>query len=107
MLPELVPVKQDGGVAKLFKFPDGKGNVGLISPVNAHFCNTCNRLRLTADGKLKPCLHSKEEISIKGMNVDEVINQMRHAIDAKPACHGELSYYKRSEAGRNMNRIGG
>ena len=107
MLLDLVPVKQDGGVAKLFRFPDGKGNVGLISPLNAHFCNTCNRLRLTADGKLKPCLHSKEEFSIKGMNDDEVVEQMRHAINAKPASHGELSYYKRSEAGRNMNQIGG
>ena len=107
ILSDLVPATQDGGVAKLFKFPDGKGNVGLISPLNAHFCNTCNRLRLTADGKLKPCLHSKDEFSIKGMNFDEVVNQMRYAIGVKPACHGELSYYKRSGAGRNMNQIGG
>ena len=107
VLSDLVPAIQDDGVAKLFKFPDGKGNVGLISPLNAHFCNTCNRLRLTADGKLKPCLHSKDEFSIKGMNFDEVVNQMKYAITAKPACHGELSYYKRSRAGRNMNQIGG
>ena len=100
-------ISKDAGVAKLFRLPDGKGNVGLISPVNAHFCGTCNRLRLTADGKLKPCLHSKEEFSIKGMALEEMVEEMKKAIYAKPACHKELSYEKRSESGRNMNRIGG
>ena len=107
MLTELVPVQKEDGVAKLYRFPDGKGNVGLISPMNAHFCSSCNRLRLTADGKLKPCLHSKEEFSLKGRNFQGMMEQMRQAIYAKPACHGELSYYKRSESGRNMNQIGG
>ena len=107
MLPDLTPVEKDGGVAKLYRFPDGKGNVGLISPLNAHFCGTCNRLRLTADGKLKPCLHSNDEYSLKGMDYEGMKEQMKRAILAKPQCHGELSYYKRSEAGRNMNQIGG
>lgn len=107
ILTELMPVAKDGGVAKLYRFPDGKGNVGLISPVNAHFCGSCNRLRLTADGKLKPCLHSKEEFSIKGLSLEAMIERMKEAVYAKPACHEELSYYKRSEAGRSMNQIGG
>lgn len=106
-LSDLLPVEKDGGVAKLYKFPDGKGNVGLISPLNAHFCGTCNRLRLTADGKLKPCLHSGDEYSLKGMDFNGMVEQIKQAVLAKPACHGELSYYKRSEAGRNMNQIGG
>ncbi|MGN1230766.1 MAG: GTP 3',8-cyclase MoaA, partial [Anaerotignum sp.] len=70
-LPELVPAAADGGVAKLYRFPDGKGNVGLISPISAHFCQNCNRLRLTADGKLKPCLHSSGEYPIKGKTREE------------------------------------
>lgn len=107
VLPELIPAAEDGGVARLYRFPDGKGNVGLISPVNAHFCGTCNRLRLTADGKLKPCLHSNDEYSIKGMNFEEIKEQMTKAILAKPQCHKELSYYQRSDAKRNMNQIGG
>lgn len=107
MLPELMPVAKDEGVAKLYRFPDGIGNVGLISPMNAHFCGSCNRLRLTADGKLKPCLHSKDEISIKGLDLDAMKKRMKDAIYAKPACHEELSYYKRSGAGRSMNQIGG
>lgn len=107
MLPELIPAESDGGVAKLYRFPDGKGHVGLISPIHAHFCGTCNRLRLTADGKLKPCLHSSDEFSIKGMDAAQMTEQMKRAIMAKPACHGELSYHHRSEAKRNMNQIGG
>ena len=60
-LPNAVPVPKDGGVAKLYRLPGAKGNIGLISPINAHFCGECNRLRLTADGKLKPCLHAADE----------------------------------------------
>ena len=61
-LPELVPDAPDGGVAKLYRLPGAQGDIGLISPVSAHFCSECNRIRLTADGKLKPCLHSPAEI---------------------------------------------
>ncbi len=106
-LPELIPVESDGGVAKLCRFPDALGNVGLISPVSAHFCAECNRIRLTADGKLKPCLHSSDEISLKGLDFDGMLRTMRSAILAKPKWHGVLSYQERSQAQRNMNQIGG
>ena len=106
-LPELTPAEQDGGVAKLYRLPGAQGNVGLISPVSAHFCAECNRLRLTADGKLKPCLHSSDEISLKGLDEDGMREKIREAILAKPRWHGELSYYERSRAHRNMNQIGG
>lgn len=106
-LPELIPMPADGGVAKLYRLPDAFGNVGLISPVSAHFCAECNRIRLTADGKLKPCLHSSDEISLKGLDYDGMLETMRSAILAKPKWHGELSYRERSHANRNMNQIGG
>lgn len=106
-IPELVPVEADGGVAKLYRLPDAVGNVGLISAVNAHFCAACNRLRLTADGKLKPCLHAGNEYAIKGLDFDGMVREMRRAILDKPQCHGELSYDHRSDANRNMNQIGG
>ena len=67
-LPELQPVAQDDGVAKLYRLPEAQGNVGLISPVSSHFCGECNRIRLTADGKVKPCLHSGDEYSLKGLD---------------------------------------
>ena len=106
-LPELKSEEQDGGVAKLYRLPGAQGRVGLISPVSAHFCAACNRLRLTADGKLKPCLHSADEISLKGLDQAGMTEKMREAILAKPKWHGELSYYERSHAARNMNQIGG
>ena len=106
-LPELEAVPPDGGVAKLFRLPGAQGNIGLISPVSAHFCSACNRIRITADGKIKPCLHSSDEISLKGLNDEQMLETLRNAILSKPQWHGELSYRERSRAGRNMNQIGG
>ena len=106
-LPELEKVEQSDGVAKLYRLPGAQGNIGLISPVSSHFCGTCNRIRLTADGKLKPCLHSDQEYSIKGLDLDGMRREMERAILDKPACHAPLSAAERSSAGRNMNQIGG
>lgn len=105
-LPELVPQGTDGA-AKLYRLPGAQGNVGLISPLSAHFCGSCSRLRLTADGKLKPCLHSSAEYSIKGLDREGMAEKMREAILGKPEWHGKLDYVNRSKAGRSMNRIGG
>ena len=106
-LPEAVPADHDGGVAKLYRLPGAKGNIGLISPVSAHFCGDCNRIRLTADGKLKPCLHSADEYSLKGLDFDGMKQTLEEAIWNKPAWHGDLDAVHRSQAGRNMNQIGG
>ena len=106
-LPEAVPVPGDGGVAKLCRLPGAQGNIGLISPVSAHFCGECNRIRLTADGKIKPCLHSGAEYALKGLNFDGMRAQLEKAIWSKPAWHGDLDALHRSQAGRNMNQIGG
>ena len=106
-LPQLQPAEQDGGVARLYRLPEAKGNIGLISAVSQHFCAECNRIRLTADGKLKPCLHSDQELSLKGCGPDEMRLQMLRAIEEKPLCHEPLSATARSKAKRNMNKIGG
>lgn len=106
-LPQAVPQARDGGVARLYRLPGAQGNIGLISPLSDHFCASCNRIRLTADGKLKPCLHSGEEFSIKGLSREEMLSEFRRAILAKPSCHAELSATSRSQAGRSMNQIGG
>ena len=100
-------VSPDGGVAKLYRLPGAQGNVGLISPLNAHFCGTCNRIRLTADGKVKPCLHSSDEYSLKGLDFDGMKAVLEEAIRNKPQWHGDLDTVNRSKAGRNMNQIGG
>ena len=107
VLPELEPVPADGGVARLYRLPGAQGNIGLISPISAHFCAECNRIRMTADGKLKPCLHSSEELSLKGQDFDGMRETFRRAILSKPKWHGELDYENHSRANRSMNQIGG
>ncbi|MBQ3542789.1 MAG: GTP 3',8-cyclase MoaA [Oscillospiraceae bacterium] len=106
-LPDAVAVAEDDGVAKLYRLPGAKGNIGLISPVSAHFCGQCNRIRLTADGKVKPCLHSSEEYSLKGLDFAGMKRVLQEAVWNKPAWHGDLDALHRSQAGRNMNQIGG
>ena len=106
-LPELEAEPRDGGVARLYRLPGAQGRIGLISPLSSHFCAECNRIRLTADGKLKPCLHGKAEFPIKGLDREGMRAQFRAAMLAKPEWHGELSYASRSRAGRGMNTIGG
>ncbi|MDD3193823.1 MAG: GTP 3',8-cyclase MoaA [Oscillospiraceae bacterium] len=106
-LPQLEKTDGDGGVAQLYRLPGAKGNIGLISPVSHLFCSECNRIRLTADGKLKPCLHSNTEYNIKGLGYEAMVEQFRKTITGKPARHDELSAKNSSGAGRNMNAIGG
>ena len=107
VLPEALPAAKDGGVAKLYRLPGAKGNIGLISPVSAHFCAECNRVRLTADGRVKPCLHSNAEYPLKGLDFDGMRAQLEKAIWEKPRWHGCLDANHHSGAGRNMNQIGG
>ena len=106
-LPDALPTDSEGGVAKLYRLPQAKGNIGLISPLSAHFCSECNRIRLTADGKLKPCLHRAEEYNLKGLTFSAMRETMAQAIWNKPAWHGDLDALHRSQSGRNMNQIGG
>ena len=106
-LPDAVPAAEHDGVARLYRLPGGQGNIGLISPLSNHFCGECNRLRLTADGHLKPCLHSREEIGIKGMNQQEMARAMQKAVLLKPRQHDPLSCSERSRSARQMNQIGG
>ena len=95
------------GITGRNRLPGAQGSIGLISPVSAHFCGTCNRIRLTADGKIKPCLHSGDEYSLKGLDCDGMAEKLRSAILHKPSWHGALDAEHRSGAGRNMNQIGG
>lgn len=105
-LPQLCSEETEG-VAKMYSLPGALGKVGLITPLSSHFCATCNRIRITADGKVKPCLHGADEYDIKGKTQEEMRVVLREAILAKPLCHDILSYENRSGANREMNRIGG
>ena len=106
-LPDAQPLPKDGGVARRYRLPGAMGSIGLISPVSAHFCGECNRIRLTADGRVKPCLHSGAEYPLKGLDFDGMRAQLEKAIWNKPRWHGDLDAAHHSGAGRNMNQIGG
>lgn len=105
-LPEAEKIGTEG-VARLYRLPGAQGNIGLISPVSCHFCRECNRIRLTADGHLKPCLHSRDEICIRGMNFEEMKEAFAQAISMKPKQHDPLSAREMTQSARTMNRIGG
>lgn len=93
------------GVAKIYQIDGHKGKIGLISPLSNKFCKDCNKIRLTSDGKLKACLHSADEINIKGLSKEEKKGQIIRAIYNKPQKH-QLEN-STSASLRNMNSIGG
>lgn len=106
-VPGLEPLDMIDGVAAMYALPGAKGRVGLIRPISCDFCEGCNKIRLTADGMLKPCLHSGAEISIKGRSREEMTEVIREAILSKPQMRETLDAENPSHAGRNMNSIGG
>lgn len=105
-IPELIE-REYSGVARMYQYPDGKGRIGIISAVNQHFCLSCNRIRLTCDGKIKPCLHSRDEILVRGLKGEALKTALEQAILNKPAQHVNLTYGYVSETDRYMNQIGG
>lgn len=101
------------GPARLYKMKDGLGEIGFINPVSDHFCSTCNRLRLTADGKLRACLLNDVEIDLREAlsrhcDDDELAGLIREAILLKPQKH-DLDCTDRhlKKCHRDMSDIGG
>ncbi len=94
------------GPARYYEFPGAAGTVGFISPLSRHFCSECNRLRLTADGKIRPCLFSDQEFDVRAAvreggaaGIEKVLFE---ALGAKPDDH-----HDRVGTERSMNKIGG
>jgi cyclic pyranopterin phosphate synthase len=103
-------VNVGNGPAKYFRLPGAKGTIGFITPVTEHFCYRCNRLRLTADGKLRPCLLSEEEIDLRedlrsGASPDELKRLIEKAIARKPERHHLAEGKTRN--GRPFSQVGG
>ena len=109
-LGDLTPVRlRKSGPARYFRLPGAEGVVGFISAMTHHFCNECNRLRLTPDGKLRPCLFSETEIDLKAPLRNDVPDRelerlLTLAIEAKPEGHALLN---KAGCHRPMSRIGG
>jgi len=105
LYPDLYEVGT-AGVSKQYKLPGGLGTIGLINPVSSHFCPSCNRIRITHDSILKPCLHSAEEINLRGLRGTALEDAIKNAIYNKPQKH-DLNFNNISSSQRNMNEIGG
>ena len=103
--PDLRPA-ESSGVARRYRPPDGPGLVGLIEPMSHRFCARCDRIRVTADGKLKPCLHSDQELPLRGLHGEALRQAIAAGIAAKPERH-HMNETGHSEAGRSMHQIGG
>lgn len=102
--PALQEISSEG-VARRYRLPGARGTVGLISPLSHDFCGQCRRIRVTADGKLKGCLHSREEISLRGLHGPELESAIRRGILEKPPRHYLTD--RPSDTPRTMNQIGG
>lgn len=103
--PELLPASEEG-VARRYRLPEGQGLVGLIAPMSHRFCAACDRIRVTADGMLKPCLHSRREIPLRGLSGEALRQAIAEGIAAKPEGH-QMDETGRSSAARDMYQIGG
>lgn len=110
-LGPLLPASLRGnGPARYFQLKGAKGTIGFITPISEHFCYQCNRLRLTSDGKLRPCLLSDFEVDIKtalrsGATDEQLKEIIREAVRLKPEHHNlEASSLP---TGRAMAEIGG
>ncbi len=104
--------EQSNGPAVHFRFRDAPGKIGIISPVSNHFCPSCNRLRVTAEGKLRTCLFSKEETDLRqalrdNLPIEAICRIIRNAIASKPEKHELSSPVFRKCISRQMFSIGG
>lgn len=108
----LFPVRiRKTGPARYFRFAEAPGVIGFISALTHHFCGDCNRLRLTSDGKLRPCLFSETEIDLKpalrNPSPDSaLVHLLRLSIEVKPEGHN-IGRRADIRALRAMSRIGG
>ncbi len=110
---KLIPLLRQGpsGPARMFHFPESPGKIGVIPAISDHFCGECNRMRITSDGRIRPCLFSTEELDLRGalrnrVSDTELEELLGTAACAKPERHhiGEETF---RQGLRRMHGIGG
>jgi cyclic pyranopterin phosphate synthase len=109
---EEISSEHTNGPARHFRWSDVQGVIGIISPISHHFCMSCNRIRLTADGKLRNCLFSDHEVDVKspmrhGATDAELSQILRESIANKPEKHAIQPDFFRKCQNRPMVAIGG
>jgi len=100
------------GPARYFRLPGAEGTIGFITPMTEHFCDTCNRLRLTSDGQLRPCLLDDDEVNLKeplrnGAGTDELKQLIQQAVAIKRERHHLTGGLAPGTVKRPMCQIGG
>jgi cyclic pyranopterin phosphate synthase len=103
--------REPSATARVFRFADGKGEIGFVNPVSEPFCSDCNRLRLTAEGKLRTCLFSMHETDLRGPLRDgagdaELVSIVRDAVWRKELKH-RVNEPGFRQPPRTMSAIGG
>jgi len=113
-LGELEPYAgpEGNGPARYFQVPGAKGTIGFITPMTEHFCHSCNRLRLTSDGQLRPCLLAEEEADLKkairsGAGTDQLKEIIQRSVNLKREQHNLTGRIAPETDGRPMCQIGG
>ena len=103
--------RERSATARVFRFADGRGEIGFVSPVSEPFCSDCDRIRLTAEGRLRTCLFSLEETDLRGplragASDAEIARIVREAVWRKELKHhvGEPGF---QQPARTMSAIGG
>lgn len=110
-IPGLIPDTsvKGSGPAENFRLPGAPGTVGFIAALSHNFCSNCNRIRLTADGKIKPCLNSDTEVDLRpALREDngDLIKLLQWAISLKPKSH-HMTDQQKDNGSRDMYQIGG
>lgn len=107
---EPAKISVGNGPASYYCLPGAQGTVGFITPISEHFCYRCNRMRLTADGQLRPCLLSDEEIDLRtplrrGARVAEIKELLLRGVESKPREHRLAESVRPRQ--RTMSQLGG
>jgi len=115
MISAVHPLERVGrerhGTSRRWRFADGKGEIGFISPVTEPFCGDCNRIRLTAEGELRTCLFSLHETDLRGPLRSGATDADLEAIIRDAVWRKELKHHVNDpgfvQPARTMSRIGG
>ena len=90
-----IPLSISSGTARRYRFADGGGEIGIIAPVSMPFCGTCSRVRLTADGKIRTCLFSREEYDVRAL--------MCHSKGDQDLAQSLMNIVRQKEPGHHIN----
>ena len=115
MIDAVYPLEPVGrerhGTARRYRFADGKGKIGFINPVSEPFCGDCDRIRITAEGKLRTCLFSLHEYDLRGPLRSGASDDELRAIIRSAVWRKELKHHVNEpgfvQPARTMSAIGG